>query len=188
MKAEEFEECKKANRYDDFVETALKFDNLTMEEYEEFMPNVFTVVLKREEKKPVLMYERIIEELRKYWTASEQLPFNGPWHHGIVAGIIITSLKNNGYDFTETDVKEALKRGLMIPAGACGFHGSCGAGTSLGIATSIVTKSTPFHNKERSKALEATSDAIGRIAKFVGPRCCRLSTYTTLSLAVKRLA
>ena len=188
LKPEEFEKCKKANRYDAFVEMALKFDNLTMDDYEEFMPNIFEVVPKREEEKPILMYERIIEELRKRWTASEQLPFHGSWHHGIVAGIIITSLKNNGYAFMEDDVEEALKRGLMIPAGACGFHGSCGAGTSLGIATSIIVKSTPFHKDERSKALEAASEAIGRIGKLGGPRCCRLSAYTTLSLAVKRLA
>lgn len=188
MKPEEFEECKKVNRYDDFVETALKFDNLTMEEYKEFMPNIFEVVPKRREKQPILMYEKIIEELKKRWIASEQLPFHGPWHHGLVAGIIIASLKNNEYDFTDANIEEALKRGLMIPAGSCGFLGSCGAGTSLGIATSIITKSTPFHNDERSKALEATSEAINGIAKLGGPRCCRLSTYTTLSLAVKRLA
>jgi len=41
LNPEEFEECKKANRYDDFVEMALKFDNLTMDDYEEFMPNIF---------------------------------------------------------------------------------------------------------------------------------------------------
>ena len=187
MKPEEFEECKQLHKYGEFVEAALKFDSLTMNEYQEFMPIVFEVVPRRREKKLFLMYEEIIEELRKRWTASEQLPFHGPWHHGLVAGIIIRSLKNNGYDFTEDDVEEALKRGLMIPAGACGFHGSCGAGTSLGIATSIIVKSTPFQDQERSEALKATSEAIGMIAKLGGPRCCRLSTYTTLSLAVKHL-
>jgi hypothetical protein len=188
VKPEELEVCKNRNRYDDFLETALKFDNLTREEYERFMPNIFEVVPKRKEKEPILMYERIIKELEERWTASEQLPFHGPWHHGLVAGIIIASLKNNDYKFTEADIEEALKRGLMIPAGSCGFHGSCGAGTSLGIATSIITKSTPFHDRERSKALEAASEAIERIGKLGGPRCCRLSTYSTLSLAVKRLA
>jgi len=188
MKPEEFEECKKIYRYDEFFEAALRADGLTLINYQEFMPIIFEVVPKRKEKEPILMYERVIEDLEKRWTASKQLPFHGPWHHGIVPGIIINSLKNNGYDFTDADVEEAMKRGLMIPAGSCGFHGVCGAGTGLGIAVSIVTRSTDFHDKERSEALEAASEAISRIAKFGGPRCCRLSTYTTLGLAVKRLA
>jgi len=188
MKPEEFEECKKIWKYDEFFEAALRFDGLTLKDYQEFMPIISEVVPKRREKEPILMYERIIEDLEKRWVASKQLPFHGPWHHSMVPGIIITSLKNNGYDFTEADIGEAIKRGSMVPGGSCGFHGVCGAGTGLGIAMSIVTRSTDFHNKERSWALEAASEVINRIAKFGGPRCCRLSTYTTLDLAVKRLA
>jgi len=188
MKTEEFEECKKITKYDVFFDTALKFDDLTLENYKAFMPNAFDVVLKRKEKEPLLMYEIAIEELGKRWTASEHMPFHGPWHHLIVPGIIIASLKNNEYAFTDDDVEEAMKRGSMIPGGSCGFHGVCGAGTGLGIAVSIITKSTDFHDAERSKALEAACEAIGRIAKLGGPRCCRMSTYITLSLAVKRLA
>jgi len=52
---------------------------------------------------------------------------------------------------------------------------------------SIIAKSTPFHDEERSKALEISSEAIRRIAKLGGPRCCTLSTYTTLNLAVMEL-
>lgn len=188
MKPEEFEECKRVTKYDAFFDTALKFDNLALEDYRAFMPNAFNAVLRRKEKEPLLMYENVIEELGKRWTASEHMPFHGPWHHLIVPGIIIASLRNNGYDFTDADIEEAMKRGSMIPGGACGFHGICGAGTGLGIAVSIVTKSTDFHDAERSKALEAACEAINRIGKLGGPRCCRMSTYTTLSLAVKRLA
>ncbi len=188
MNRKEFEDCKKIDKYDGFFEAALGADGLTMKDYQGFMPIIFDVVPKRTEKEPILMYENVIKELSKRWTASKQLPFHGPWHHGLVPGIIITALRNNGYNFTDADIKEAMKRGLMVPGGACGFHGICGAGTGVGIATSIVTKSTDFHDEERSEALDAASEAIGDIAKLGGPRCCRLSTYTTLSLAVKRLA
>jgi hypothetical protein len=188
MNSKQFEECKKINGYDKFFEAALGADGLTLKQYQEFMPIVFEVVPKRKEKEPILMYEKIIEDLEKRWTASKHLPFHGPWHHVMVPGIIIASLRNNGYDFTDADIGEAMKRGAMVPGGSCGFHGICGAGTALGIATSIVTRSTDFHDKERSEALEAASEAISRIAKFGDPRCCRLSTYTTLSLATKRLA
>jgi len=133
MKPEEFEECKRISLYEEFMQTGLKYNNLMMKDYEEFMPILFEIVPKREEKDPIPMYEGIIEELRKRWAASEQLPFHGPWHHGLVGGILIASLKNNGYDFSESDIKEALKRGLMIPAGGCGFLGICGAGTGAGI-------------------------------------------------------
>jgi len=187
MKPEEFEQCKKANFYEDFMRIGLKYDDLTMEDYEQFMPIIFEIVPKREERDPILMYEAIIEELRKRWVASEQLPFHGPWHHGLVAGILITSLRNNGYNFSEEHIKEALKRGLMSPAGGCGFFGICGAGAGLGVAMSMVGKSTPFHDEERTKALETSSEAIRRIAKLGGPRCCTLSTYTTLNLAVMEL-
>lgn len=71
----------------------------------------------------------------------------------------------------------------MIPGGSCGFHGTCGAGTGLGIAVSIVTGSNPFHDDDRTKALEANGVVYKRIAELGGPRCCTLSTYTALNLA-----
>ncbi len=184
MKPSEFEECAKIDGYDDFMSTALACDDLTGEDYARFMPRLFDVVPNRKEKDPVAMYEAVIEELRKSWTASENLPFHGPWHHGLVGGILIAALKNSGYDFTEAQIKEALKRGLMVPAGACGFLGTCGAAAGLGTAVSIVLRSTPFKKEERSSALISAGEAIHRVGKLGGPRCCALSTYATLTLAV----
>ncbi len=180
MNSEEFEECKKICNYDEFMETAT---SVPLEEYKEFMPTLFEIVPDRKETDPVEMYEKIIEELRKRWTASEKLPVHGPWHHGLVGGILITSLRNNEYDFSEKDIQEALERGLMVPGGSCGFHGACGAGTGLGTAVSIAARSNPFHDENRTKALQANSEAYKRIAELGGPRCCPLSTYTTLNLA-----
>ncbi len=180
MKTEKFENCKEIVNYDEFMETST---SVPLEEYEKFMPTIFEIVPKREEKDPVEMYENIIEKLKTQWTASENIPIHGPWHHGLIGGILITSLRNNEYDFSEEDIQEALERGLMIPGGSCGFHGSCGAGTGLGLAVSIVTESTPFHDEPRTKALRANSEAYKRIAELGGPRCCTLSTYTTLDLS-----
>ncbi|MBN2026199.1 MAG: hypothetical protein JW854_05510 [Actinobacteria bacterium] len=187
MNREEFEECSRIAGYDGFMAAALDYDGLSMEDYKSFIPVLFEIVPARDEKDPVDMYQAVIEELRERWSASQELPFHGPWHHGIIAGIIMAALRNNGYDFTDADVCEALKRGLMIPAGSCGFHGVCGAGSGLGIALSIAGRSTPFHGDERSHALKAASEAIARIARMGGPRCCALSAYATLSLAVKKL-
>jgi hypothetical protein len=188
MNTEQFEKVKTVHRFDEFFETALRYDGLTLQDYQAFMPVIFEVVPQREEKDPLLMYEGIIAALRERWTASEQLPFHGPWHHGLVAGILLAALRNNGYAFDDADIAEALKRGLMIPGGGCGMHGTCGAGAGLGVALSVVSGATPFHDAERSQVLEAVSEVIRRIAKLGGPRCCALSTYTALNLAVKTLA
>lgn len=183
MKPEEFDECKNIGDYDDFMEAALAFTGLSAEDYEEFMPVIFEVVPAVKETDPVVMYENIISELRRRWTASENLPFHGPWHHGLVAGIIVCALRNCGYDISDEDVVEALKRGLMIPAGSCGFLGVCGAGSGLGIALDIIGGSTPFHDDERSGGMKVNLEVLKRIAALGGPRCCKLSTYTTLNLA-----
>jgi hypothetical protein len=187
LDTEQFELSKSFNFYDDFMEKVLEFDNLTMDSYMEFMPKVLPIILSKSEKDPILLFEKIIEDLRGIWTASKELPFHGPWHHGIAPAIIILALKNNGYEFTEKDVKEAFIRGLKIPAGGCGFYGTCGAGSGLGIAISIVEKSTPFHDKERSKAFSAAIKSNERIGKLGGPRCCRLSSYTMIDQAIKTL-
>lgn len=187
MNPEEFEACKKEDKYEGFSETAMDFSGLKERDLEKFIPTMFEIVPKREEKDPILMYEGIIEDMRKAWKASEEMPFHGVWHHGLSAGILIASLRNNGQEFDDADIEEAMKRGMMIPAGACGFHGVCAAGSGLGIAMSVIAKSTPFHDEERSDAMKASSKAIERIAWLGGPRCCKLSTYTTLSLAVREL-
>jgi hypothetical protein len=130
MKPGEFDQCKDIDRYYDFMEAALEFDQLSMEDYKDFMPVIFEIVPAMEDKDPVVMYEKVISELRNRWTASENLPFHGPWHHGLVAGILICALRNNGYEFDDDDIREALNRGLMMPAGSCGFLGLCGAGAA----------------------------------------------------------
>jgi hypothetical protein len=187
LDAKQFELSKSFNYYDDFMTKVLEFDNLTMDDYMEFMPKVLPIILSKSEKDPILLFEEIIEDLRGIWTASKELPFHGPWHHGIAPAVIIHSLKNNGYEFTEKDVMEAFTRGLKLPAGSCGFCGVCGAGSGLGIAISIVERSTPFHDKERSNAFAAAMKSNERIGKLGGPRCCRLSSYTMIDQTIKIL-
>jgi hypothetical protein len=188
MDKSEFEQAKEIAYYDEFMETVLDFDGLTMEDYQDFMPKVLPIILQQEEKDAIRIFEDIIDILREKWTASEHLPFHGPWHHGIVPSVIIKALKNNGYDFSEKDIKEAFSRGLKIPAGSCGFCGVCGGGTGLGIALSIVEGSNPFHDDGRSMAFKAAEKANERIGKLGGPRCCRLSAYTALDQAQKILS
>ena len=187
MKPEDFEKCKNASSYDEFITYILENENLSINDYNDFIPIIFEVCSKRNEKDPFLMYEKILEDLRFRWTKTEAFPYHGPWHHIIIGCILLSSLKNIGYNITDKMINESLKRGLSIPNCACGFQGVCGAGVGLGITISILFKATPFHDKERSNALEGTSLALTRIAKLGGPRCCKLSGYSTINLAIKEL-
>lgn len=187
MNPDQIKECMGLYKYDDFMGRTLECSGLDMENYKDFMPKIFPVVMESKEKDPFTIYEGVIDRLRKLWTASDTLPFHGPWHHGLIAGIILASLRNNGYGFDDGDISEALKRGLMIPGGGCGFLGVCGAGIGIGIAFSIIEKATPLHGKERSDAMEMSSKAIHRIARLGGPRCCTMSTYNTLDFAIREL-
>ncbi|MEM2849442.1 MAG: DUF5714 domain-containing protein [Candidatus Bathyarchaeia archaeon] len=153
--------------------------------YVEFLPTVFNTVLAMGEKDPIIMFEKVIDELRILWNLSPSMPVSGPWHHTIVPGVLIASLRNNGYPFTDEDVEEALKRGSLVPAAACGFLGACGAAVGLGIAVSIITKATPYHDRERSLTLKYSAEAITLVAKHGGPHCCRLASYVVILHAVR---
>ncbi|MBO3804208.1 MAG: hypothetical protein JTT11_10160 [Candidatus Brockarchaeota archaeon] len=67
-----------------------------------------------------------MKDLRERWDLTEKMPVHGPWHHAIIPGVLVATLRNNGYPFDYEDVKEALHRGRMVPAAACGFLGTCG--------------------------------------------------------------
>lgn len=181
------EEMKEKSYYSDFMKVALEKMGVTPDDIKAFMPVVMKKVVESKEKDTVLMLERILDELREEWTASENIPLHGPWHHIMVPGVIVAALRNNGDGFTDEDVKEALKRGTMIPGGTCGFHGTCGAAVGLGVAISIVTRSTPYHDDERSMAMEAVKRGLDKIGRLGGPRCCRLSAYAALEVAEKYL-
>jgi len=56
MKPEEFEASKRLTAYDEFFEKVLEYDNLTLEDYKEFMPVIFEIVPRRKEKDPLEMY------------------------------------------------------------------------------------------------------------------------------------
>ena len=83
---------------------------LDREKLKEMMSVIVRILMSRKEKDPLIMYERIIEEARKIWTASERMPAHGGWHHLLVAGILVQALRSNGYDFSAEDVMEAVER------------------------------------------------------------------------------
>jgi hypothetical protein len=187
MKPTDLEACMKLWKHREFMDKTSELQGMDQEKLKRTVPLMISMLMVRREKDPLVMYERIIGETRRIWTASKKMPIHGGWHHFLVPGILMQILRNNDYNFTEEDLKEAIERGMMIPGGGCGFHGVCGAGSGIGIVLSIVGRSNPLHKDERSRALLGTSEAYKRIARIGGSRCCPLSTYTTLSLGAKIL-
>ena len=188
MNEQQFEQAKNYYTFDEFMLNCLEYDNLTMNDYMAFMPKVLPLILQHEEKDPVEIFQNLMEELRELWDASDELPFHGPWHHGIIPAVLLQSLRNNGSTISIEDIKESYGRGLKIPAGSCGFCGICGGGSGVGIALSIATKTTPFHEKQRSLVFEASQQTLKKIGILGGPRCCRLSAYVALEKGTEFLS
>ena len=200
MTPKQFEECKRLDTYEPFMTQSLAAMGLSADDFKAFMPCLFEAIPARDERDPMEMYEALMVDLESRWTASPKLPFHGPWHHALTGAILLTALRNNGHEeaFGDRDedgpdtsvdhrICESIKRGLMIPGGTCGFHGVCGAGAGAGLAVAMVCNSTPFSDDERRHGLETNAEAMKRIAKVGGPRCCALSTYISLSLGAKAL-
>lgn len=181
MNQEQFESIKGLYRYDEFMASIYKSMNINNPaSVNSFVPRIPEVVLQSREKDPVTMFDQVYNNLKDVWDASNSLPLNAGWFHGLLPAVLMNALKNNGYPFTEKDVKEAFLRGLKLPAAGCGFCGICGATAGPGIIVSMVLKSTPFHAEERTKSIEASLAATEKLKRIGGVRCCRLSSYVAI--------
>lgn len=110
---------------------------------------------------------------------------NGPEHHTLVGAALITAYANAGGDIDrEKALAELKRRSLCVPGGACGFWGVCGAATSTGQAMSIINGSTPMAREPWGQCQRLTSEVLGRLADLGGPRCCKRTSFTAVSMAV----
>lgn len=110
---------------------------------------------------------------------------HGPEHHIMVGAALLTAFRNAGGGLDlEWALAEMVRRGRQIPGGACGNWGACGAGISAGIFVSLVTKSTPLATESWSRSNQMTSQALGLVAKYGGPRCCKRDSYLSIVAAV----
>ena len=100
------------------------------------------------------------------------VPMHGPEHHAILPAVLLTAIKNAGYQVPENAVEKAIERGSKVPGGWCGFYGACGGAVGVGIAVSILTEATPLKGPERSLAMAATAYVLGHITDR-SPRCCK---------------
>ncbi len=108
------------------------------------------------------------------------VPMHGPEHHAMVPGIILATFRNRGGNISREAILTGIARGSKVPGGVCGFWGSCGAATGVGIAFSILLDATPLTASQRQLAQEISSRVLGEIAHIQGARCCQREAVIAL--------
>ena len=108
------------------------------------------------------------------------LNMHGPEYHSIAPAILVAAWQNKNGMKDAAQIHEAIRRGRLIPGGACGTYGACGAGLGAGIAYSIIEKVTALSSQSRGDANQLTAAALSAIAAYGGPRCCKRETITTI--------
>lgn len=111
--------------------------------------------------------EEILEEL----IALPRLPMHGPEHHPLAALALLLA-ERSGAPIDGDRIAEAIRRGLQIPGGSCGYLGGCGAGISLGLGVSLKLEATPLKGLERALANRASAEGL-TAAGDGEPRCCK---------------
>jgi MoaA/NifB/PqqE/SkfB family radical SAM enzyme/SAM-dependent methyltransferase len=123
----------------------------------------------------------LLEKIRSHGS----IPMHGPEHHSMVPGIILAAYRNLGGEISDDTIRSGIKRGAQVPGGFCGFAGSCGAATGVGIAFALILGSTPLKGGERAAALQATSAVLDRISRLEAARCCQRESFVSLMTAVE---
>lgn len=171
---------------DNFRSFMRKMQDLTDEDFKKPVPGIIKKILNAREKDPLKMFERIMKELDSEWEGASPLPVNFVWHHFIVPGVIMASLRNSGYEISDREVEEAISRGQKLPGGSCGFMGTCGGAFSVGIIFSIIKKTNPLHEEGRSEILCLVANTLQDIAIFPR-RCCKRSSYIAIEKSASYL-
>ncbi len=116
-----------------------------------------------------------------------EIPMHYPFHHYIVPAALLTVIAAERGDSRErlSDMLETAKgRAALVPGGACGNMGNCGACVGAGICMSVYTDSTPMSEKTWSWANELTGRCLIHLSSVEGPRCCKRACFMVLQEAV----
>jgi hypothetical protein len=182
---EQMEAAKRIPYMDGFRAHMMGMHGYVDEDFERLVPVIRSKVLCSEETDPVAMFERILAEMSPEWKKGN-LPVHADFHHFLVPGVLVASLRNSGGAIVDMDVEEAMRRGEKFMGGSCGFAGTCGGAYSVGIALSIAKKTTPLHEEGRSVVMRAVAETLGEIAKHP-KRCCKRSSYAAMETGVRKL-
>lgn len=129
-----------------------------------------------------------VYELLEMMMDHEGVPMHYPYHHFIMPAALLTAaaIETN---MDEEELKEMLQkakeRGKMVPAGACGNLGACGAGVGAGIFMSIFTDTNPHSSDTWQWTNEITAVCLQKISSVPGPRCCKRTVFLAVKEAKK---
>ena len=111
---------------------------------------------------------------------------HGPEHHILDGACILTAFYNAG---GKVELYPALQKlmgeGMRIPGAVCGLWGVCGAVMSIGAALAIIDGTGPLSTSDWGSHMEYTSQALSKLAKIGGPRCCKRDAFSSMEQAVE---
>lgn len=123
-------------------------------------------------------------ELAMHMMDEQAIYPNGPEHHTLIGASLISAYANAGGNIDKEQCLEELKnRSMQVPGGTCGFWGTCGAAVSAGQFWSIVSGSSPMADVAWGQCQQLTSNILGELAKYGGPRCCKRTGFVALQQA-----
>jgi len=77
-----------------------------------------------------------------------------------VPAVILTILRNTGYDISNKQINTGIERGQTIIGGACAFLGVCGAASGAGIAFSVLMEANPHDGNKRQLVQRLTQKVL----------------------------
>lgn len=178
-----FSEAKTIYSIVEFRQYMRHMQNVRDEYFKRLVPKIEEKIRTSWELDPIIMFERLMKELSVEWDAPGPMPLNSEIHHYIVPGVIMTSLRNCGYEFTDEDIHEGILRGQKVAIGSCGFMGICCGAHSVGIVICLVNKTNPLYEDERSETFLHVADTLTEIARYTR-RCCKRSSYMAIEKSV----
>ena len=128
-----------------------------------------------------------VEELLEKMMDHPEVPIHYPYHHFIMPAALLTLAameQSESREALEEMLDTAKVRSMQVPGGVCGIFGTCGAGVGAGIFMSVWTQTTPVSGKTWQWCNELTGRCLQKIASVEGPRCCKRTSYLSVSESV----
>lgn len=134
-------------------------------------------------KNEMIPADKLLDELMGY----PEIPIHYPYHHFIMPAVLLTLAAIENHTSEEdllTMLECAKSRSKNVLGGFCGFYGACGAAVGTGIFLSVYTDCSPMSETVWQWANEVTSISLQKISSVPGPRCCKRSSYFSLTAAI----
>ena len=123
----------------------------------------------------------LLARLRKH----PAVPVNGPEHHSLLPGVIVTAYRNSGGAADDELITTAIRRGSQVIGGSCAFVGICGAASGVGIAFSLLLQANPVRAAQRQQVQQITQQVLAEIAAYEAARCCQRDCWIGLKKAAE---